>query len=365
LGKMLAQAGADWNLNLQVLDPTDECPASCCAQQIKGDFRDYESVVAFGRDKQLITIEIEDVNLQALRLLASQGVEIYPSPSSLEIIQDKGKQKSFYKEHGFPTSDFALVDTGEALDELLLGQTWNYPFVQKLRKTGYDGRGVQILKSSADRKNWFEHPSIIEEKINIDKEIAVLVARNKQGEVSSYDPVEMVFHPVANLLLYQECPANISTTLSDQARQLAENLISSMGVVGLLAVEFFIDHSGRLLINEVAPRPHNSGHHTIEASMTSQFQQHWRCILGLPLGSTETRDRSILLNLLGEPGFMGPARYEGMAACLSLTGVFIHLYGKKETKPFRKMGHITLLGQDPDLLRELAEEVKNKLKVIS
>ena len=365
LGKMLAQAGADWNLNLQVLDPSAECPASCCAHQITGDFRDYESVVAFGRDKQLITIEIEDVNLEALQLLADQGVEVYPSPSSLEIIQDKGKQKLFYKEHGFPTSDFALVETGQALDGLLQQKIWNYPFVQKLRKAGYDGRGVQILNNNLDRNNWFEHPSIIEERINIDKEIAVLVARNKQGEVTSYDPVEMVFHPVANLLLYQECPANISSSLSEQARHLAENLISALNVVGLLAVEFFIDHSGRLLINEVAPRPHNSGHHTIEASMTSQFQQHWRCILGLPLGSTESRDCSILLNLLGEPGFMGPARYEGMADCLSLPGVFIHLYGKKETKPFRKMGHITLLGQDPVRLRELAEEVKNKLKVIS
>lgn len=365
LGKMLAQAGADWNLDMQVLDPTPDCPAGCCAVQVKGDFRDYETVVAFGRNKHLITIEIEDVNLQALQFLSTLGKEVYPSPAALEIIQDKGRQKLFYKENGFATSNFWLVDSGASLDHLIREQSVKYPFVQKLRKAGYDGRGVQIIKSAEERKNWFESPSIIEEKINIDKEIAVVVARNKMGQVKSYEPVEMVFHPEANLLLYQESPANISSILSDQAKQMAENLISGLEVIGLLAVEFFIDHTGKLLINEVAPRPHNSGHHTIEANLTSQFQQHWRSILGLPLGSTESRGYSILLNLLGEPGYSGPARYEGMADCLALPGVFIHLYGKKETKPYRKMGHVTLLGQDPDRLKELAREVQNKLKVIS
>lgn len=365
LGKMLAQAGADWNLTMDVLDPAANCPASCCAHQVTGDFRDYNAVMAFGRNKELITIEIEDVNLQALVDLSGQGIQIYPSPVALELIQDKGLQKIFYRQHDFPTSEFTLVDSGSEMAKVLRNGTQPYPFVQKLRKAGYDGRGVQIIKSEADTIHQFDAPSVIEEKINIDKEIAVVAARNIKGEVVSYEPVEMIFHPEANLLLYQECPAAVSKERSDQARQMAEDLIKKMDVVGLLAVEFFIDRQGRLLINEVAPRPHNSGHHTIEASITSQYHQHWRCILGLPLGSTESRGSSILLNLLGEPGHSGPARYQGMDECLAIPGVYIHLYGKKETKPYRKMGHVTLVGNDPSELRKRAAEVRNKLKVIT
>jgi len=365
LGKMLAQAGADWNLNLEVLDPIPDCPASCCANQNIGDFRDYETVLAFGWNKSLITIEIEDVNLKALQYLVERNIEIYPSPAALGIIQDKGQQKLFYQNNGFPTSAFVLVNSRSEIDALIKGQKLTYPFVQKLTTAGYDGRGVQIIKNEADKVYLFDHPSVIEEKIIIDKEIAVLAARNKHGEVTSYEPVEMVFHPDANLLLYQECPASIPKELASLARQMACELIVKLGIVGLLAVEFFIDENGRLLVNEAAPRPHNSGHHTIEASLTSQFHQHWRCILGFPLGSTETRGYSILLNLLGEPGHTGPARYEGMDSSLAIAGTFIHLYGKKDTKPYRKMGHITLIGDDPALVRLNAKAVKNNLKVIT
>lgn len=365
LGKMLAQAGADWNLDLEVLDPIPTCPASSCAKQKLGDFRDYDTVVEFGLTKSLITIEIEDVNLAALEYISNQGIEVHPSPQVLKIIQDKGIQKQFYQTHGFPTSNFELFSNREEIIDGIEGKRLSYPFVQKLRTAGYDGKGVQIIKNQNDLGHLFDAPSVVEEKINISKEIAVLAARNTNGEVIAYDPVEMVFHPEANLLLYQECPASINDFIAKRAKELATQLIDQLKLTGLLAVEFFIDHAGNLLINEVAPRPHNSGHHTIEASLTSQFQQHWRCILGLPLGSPDLRASSILINLLGEPGFSGTAQYQGLESSLATTGVFIHLYGKKETKPYRKMGHITIIGEDMKELKLKAQEVQNNLKVIS
>lgn len=365
LGKMLAQAGADWNLNLHVLDPVQNCPAACCAKQTLGDFRDYEAVLLFGSDKKIITIEIEDVNTEALQVLSGKGIQIYPGPEALNMIKDKGSQKQFFKDHGIPSSGFRLTSSREEIENLVRENKIRMPFVQKLRTSGYDGRGVLIVNTAADLPLLLDGPSVIEEKIRVKSEIAVLSARNTLGEVATYEPVEMIFHPEANLLLYQESPGSVSPATASRARQIAADLVSSMKITGLLAVEFLIDDNDQVLVNEVAPRPHNSGHHTIEGNLTSQYHQHLRCILGLPLGPTRPTGHTILVNLLGEPGFSGPAKYQGIDSCLALPGVYVHLYGKRETRPWRKMGHVNILGQTREEVEERADWVRNHLKVIS
>jgi 5-(carboxyamino)imidazole ribonucleotide synthase len=365
LGKMMAQAAADWNLDLSILDPSPSAPASVCADLTLGDFRRYEDVLAFGLKQDLITIEIEDVSLEALKKLEQMGKKVYPSASSIELIQDKGLQKLFYQSHGLATADFLLAESKAEIIQWLKIKKISFPFVQKLRKAGYDGRGVQIIQHADDLKNIFEGPSVVESKVDLAKEIAVLAGRNWSGEVVTYDPVEMIFHPTANLLLYQECPSTLTQDQITHATQIAHTLIEKMDIVGLLAVEMFLDQEGKILINEVAPRPHNSGHHTIEACVTSQFQQHLRCILDLPLGKTHTLSPSILLNILGEPGFTGIALYQGIEKCLAIPGVHIHLYGKKETKPMRKMGHVTITGKDLDHIKQIAQTISQTLKVIA
>lgn len=365
LGKMLAQAGADWNLNLHVLDPVQNCPAACCAKQTLGDFRDYEAVLLFGSDKKIITIEIEDVNTEALQVLSGKGIQIYPGPEALNMIKDKGSQKQFFKDHDIPTSGFRLTSSREEIENLVRENKIRMPFVQKLRTSGYDGRGVLIVNTAADLPLLLDGPSVIEEKIRVKSEIAVLSARNTLGEVATYEPVEMIFHPEANLLLYQESPGSVSPATAGRARQIAADLVSSMKITGLLAVEFLIDDNDQVLVNEVAPRPHNSGHHTIEGNLTSQYHQHLRCILGLPLGPTRPTGHTILVNLLGEPGFSGPAKYQGIDSCLALPGVYVHLYGKRETRPWRKMGHVNILGRTREEVEERADWVRNHLKVIS
>lgn len=365
LGKMLAQAGADWNLDLSVLDPAPNAPASCCAKQVQGNFRDFHDVMKFGADKDLITVEIEDVNLDALYRLKALGKKVFPDPESLALIQDKGLQKLFYKENNFASADFDLADTIDEIHTLLRNKKTKFPFVQKLRKAGYDGRGVQIIKNEAELAKLFPEPSVIEHKVDIKKEIAVIAGRNPSGQVITYDPVEMIFHPTANLLLYQECPSGLNEMQQVKAKQIAAKLIAKMNIIGLLAVEMFLDQENTLLINEVAPRPHNSGHHTIETCITSQYHQHWRSVLNLPLGNTTAHCKSVLLNLLGENGYSGKAVYNGLNECLEIPGIYIHLYGKKETRPFRKMGHITLTGQNMNEIRSKAEIVTNTLKVIA
>ena len=365
LGKMLAQAAADWNLDITVLDPVRDAPASCCAKQVLGDFRNYDDVMAFGADKDVLTIEIEDVSLEALTRLEQMGKAVYPSPASLALIQDKGSQKQFYADHQLPTAPFKIIDNPSEVTGLIAGGAIQFPFVHKLRKAGYDGRGVQVINDPSQLNQLFQAHSVIEQKVAIRHEIAVLTSRNTLGEIKVYDPVDMIFHPTANLLLRQDSPANLDQTLLSKAMDLATRLIKQMDIVGLLAVEMFVDEADQILINEVAPRPHNSGHHTIEASITSQYHQHLRCILGLPLGATDSTGYSSLINLLGEPGHTGPAHYTGMAAALALPGVYIHLYGKKETKPFRKMGHVTIVGRDKITVSESELYLSQHLKVIT
>ena len=360
LGRMLIQDAIDLDIKVHCLDPTADAPCSNIAHGFSiGNFNDYQTVMDFGKDKDLLTIEIEHVNIQALKELEKNGVKVFPQSRIVELVQDKGAQKLFYQKHGIPTSDFILFENA-----LQLNNELGYDKkVQKLRRGGYDGRGVQVLNGKSDSHKIFDQPSVLEDLVDIDKELAVIVARNEKGEVVSYPVVDMEFNPEANLVEYLFSPAEISSDLEKRARDLAEKLIVQLDMVGLLAVELFLNKEGELLVNEIAPRPHNSGHHTIEANYTSQYAQHLRAILGLPLGSTSVVKPAAMINLLGEAGFQGSVKYEGLEQVLKIPGVYIHLYGKSETKPFRKMGHVTVLGNNQVELKEKAKNIKELIKV--
>ncbi len=361
LGLMLLQAAIDWNLNVKILDAADAPCAAIAPEFVEGSLQDYQSVYQFGQDVEVLTIEIEKVNVEALEALEREGKKVFPQPHVIRLIQDKRTQKQFYKDHGLPTADFILTedskDVCNHIDFL--------PAFHKLGRDGYDGKGVQRIASPADFEKAFDAPGLLEKAVDFEKELAVIVARNEKGEVATFPTVEMVFHPEANLVEYLFAPADISEEIEKQAEDLAKKTAQAIGIVGLLAVEMFLTKDGQVLINEVAPRPHNSGHHTIRANFTSQFEQHWRAILNLPLGDTTAYTPAAMVNLLGEEGHTGPAYYEGMDDVLSTHGIFPFLYGKKITKPFRKMGHITVTGSDLAKLKEKAEWVKGALKVIT
>lgn len=365
LGKMLCIAAADWHLNMYILDAEPSFPAGkLCHTFTTGSFNKYEDVVNFGIDKDVITIEIEHVNIEALQYLKSKGVRIHPDPDALAIIKDKGLQKLFYQEKGLPTASFELIKHKVEVLERLQDGRFSYPFVQKSRSEGYDGKGVAVIWSEDDLPLLLEGECLVESMVDIQKEIAVVVCRNENGEISAFTPVEMLFHPTANLVEFLLCPAQISQEMTHQAIELAKKTIEAFGICGLLAVELFLTTDDQWLINEVAPRPHNSGHHTIESCTTSQFQQHLRGILNMPLGSTEMKSTyGVMINLLGSEGHEGIPNYEGLEACLGLSGVHIHLYGKTITKPYRKMGHVTITGDDLAITLEKAEIVKQQLKV--
>lgn len=364
LGKMLCQAGSILGLNLFVMDKDESCPAyQVCPNFTFGDITSYDDVMAFGKDMDIITIEIENVNIEALDALHKQGKRVYPSPSSLNIIKDKGKQKMFYEGMGFPTSDFMVYKNKVEILNDLDGGLLTYPFVQKLRMDGYDGRGVKVISSVEDEL--FDTECIVENLVNIDKEIAVIVAINPSGHTATYPIVEMYFHPTANLVEYLYSPSSLSQEQQETAERLAVEVAQKLEIVGLLAVEMFVDKEGMILINEVAPRPHNSGHHTIEACLTSQFEMHLRAILDLPLGSTEQILPAVMINLLGEPGCIGNAIYENIETCLAIAGVKPHIYGKVKTMPYRKMGHVTVVDASLEMAIEKALDVKSKLRVIA
>ncbi len=359
LGRMLIQSGIDLNINFSVLDPDPQAPCHQLAPFTCGKLTDYQTVWDFGQDCDLLTIEIENVNTKALADLEKAGKKVFPQPSIVELIQDKRKQKQFFKEHHIPTADFLLVDGKQ---EILNHQSY-LPAVNKLAREGYDGRGVQMLRNKEDLSKAFDAPGLLEKLIDFEKEIAVIVSRNEAGEIASFPAVEMVFHPEANLVEYLFSPAQLNKAVARQAKEIATHVIQSLGLVGLLGVEMFVTKDGQVLVNEVAPRPHNSGHQTIEANVTSQYEQHLRAILGLPPGDTSCTAPSAMVNILGEEGFTGLARYEGLNEVLSLSGVHVHLYGKKQTKPFRKMGHVTLVDADLESLKKKANFVKQTLKV--
>lgn len=362
LGKMLAMAAAPWDLTLHMLDPTANAPSShLCTKFVQGDFRDKQTVLDFGADCDLITIEIEQVNVEALEELEAAGKQVHPCPRALRIIQDKGLQKAFFTEQGLPTSDYTLYEGPDDVAKADL----SFPCVQKVRTEGYDGRGVKMLRSPSDLNDLLPGPCLVEDAVDVKIEIAVIAVKNPSGQVVCFDPVEMSFHPEANLVEFLAAPARISPELSQQAKALAEKTIRAFDLCGVLAVELFVNQEGELLLNEVAPRPHNSGHHSIEACVSSQYQQHLRGILDLPLGDCALRQPAVMLNILGEEGKSGPVVYEGVEEVLNTPGAHLHLYGKHETRPFRKMGHLTVCHDDLETAISLAKALQIKFKATS
>lgn len=366
LGKMLVLAASNWDVKTYVMDKDDHCPAAfACTKFVQGDNLNYDDVLRFGKMVDMITFEIESINIEALQTLKAMGKRINPDPDVLATIQDKGAQKEFYRKNQIPTSLFNLfTDKQEILQALDKGDL-QYPFVQKLRRGGYDGRGVAIIRSNEQLELLLEGPSIVEDMVGVEKEISVIAARNAMGEIRCHPAVEMEFNDTANLVERLVCPATIDESIENEARMIAGNIAESLDLNGIIAVEFFIDNQGKLLVNESAPRPHNSGHHTIESNITSQFEQLLRAIFNFPLGSTQMKLPSVMINLLGEPGHDGKVAYEGLTDSMKIEGVKIHLYGKKVTQPFRKMGHVTVMDSSIEEAKTKAEQVKNLLKIKS
>ena len=362
LGRMLIQACTNFDLHSSVLDKDPNAPCSLLASSFKpGDITDFDTVYAFGKTVDMLTIEIENVNVEALKKLEQEGLTVYPQPAIIDIIKDKRRQKMFYREHGIPTADFVLVDNREAIK-----QHMDFlPAFNKLGTGGYDGGGVQRIRNEEDIDKGFDAPGLLETLVDFACEISVIAARNSKGEVSVFPAVECVFHPEHNLVDYLFAPSEVSAEIEEKAESIARQVIASFGLVGLLAVEMFVTRDGEVLVNEVAPRPHNSGHQTINANITSQYEQHLRAILGLPLGATDIILPSAMVNLLGEAGYTGSAKYERLDDLLAIEGASIFLYGKKETRPQRKMGHVTIVDQNADELKRKVEEVKKVIKVIS
>jgi 5-(carboxyamino)imidazole ribonucleotide synthase len=362
LGRMLLPPAIDLDIKLSILDPDPQAPCSQIAHAFSiGDFNDAQTVIRFGENLDVVTVEIEHVSIAGLRTLESKGIKVFPQPDVLETIQDKGLQKNFYRDHNIPTAPFVLIDhPGD-----LKNHRDKLPFAQKLRKGGYDGRGVQIIRTEADLSKAFDAPSVLESFVDFEKEISVIAARNADGEIKTFPAVELYFNPEANLVELLFAPADISAEAEAKASEIARKTIEAYGLVGILAVELFLLKNGDILVNEVAPRPHNSGHQTIEANVTSQYAQHLRAILGLPLGDTEIIRPSAMVNLLGAPGHTGPVRYEGLEEALSISGVYVHLYGKALTKPFRKMGHVTITADTAEEAREKAMKIKELIQVKS
>ncbi|MFT4739500.1 MAG: 5-(carboxyamino)imidazole ribonucleotide synthase [Marivirga sp.] len=360
LGRMLHQSAINLNIDLYMMDSSSDAPcASLIHNYTIGDLEDFDDVYKFGKQCEILTIEIEKVNIEALKLLQSEGVKVFPQPEVIEIIQDKRTQKQFYLDHHIPTAAFVLTERKEDI----MNHLDMLPAVHKIGKGGYDGRGVQMVKEATDIEKAFNAPSLLEKMIPFEKEIAVIVARNESGETSAFPPVEMVFHPEHNLVEYLLSPAIVSKEQMVRAENLAMEVIEKLEMVGILAVEMFLLGNGELLVNEVAPRPHNSGHQSIEGNFTSQYDQHLRTILNLPLGDTRIKITSAMVNILGEEGFNGEAEYEGLSDVLAISGTHVHLYGKKVTKPFRKMGHVTITDPNLESLRKKIGQVKALLKV--
>jgi 5-(carboxyamino)imidazole ribonucleotide synthase len=362
LGRMLLQAAANYPVQTYVMENDPECPAAhLCHEFYRGDIRNYDDVYRFGKQMDGITIEIESVNVEALEKLESEGVKIFPKPSALRIIRDKILQKQFYKEHDIPSAAFRIT---EKRDDLRKFSDF-LPAVQKLASGGYDGRGVQILEGDKDIHRGFDAPSVLEKKVDIHKEISQIVAINGAGQTALYPPVEMIFNPVLNQLDYQLSPAEIPQQTTWRIEAIAMKVVKDLKTPGIFAVEFFIDKNGDVLVNETAPRVHNSGHHTIEANFCSQFDMLWRIMLGYPLGNPKHIMHAAIVNLTGCDGYSGEASYEGIDDILKMENVFLHLYGKKETRPGRKMGHATILSPEKSDLVFKAKSIKQKLRITS
>lgn len=366
LGKMLLYETRKYDIQTWVMDPDEQAPCKISANVfIQGDLMDFNKVLDFGRNVDILTFEIEGVNIEALKQLEEEGIKVFPSSQTLEKIQDKSIQKEFFRENKIPTSPFLKYSSKDSLLKALNNKEISVPFVWKSNIGGYDGRGVKMISAEKDLQDISEGPCIAEDLVQFKNELAVIVARTPDGEVETFPVVEMEFHPTANQVEYVICPARISDKIAENARKIAENVSKAFEHVGLLAVEMFLTQDDDILVNEVAPRPHNSGHYSIEASFTNQFEQHLRAVLNLPLGSTESKLAGIMVNLSGEEGYTGPVLYENIEKIMKIPGVTPHIYGKKLTRPFRKMGHVTIVNKDINEARKLAEVVKNTIKVKS
>lgn len=362
LGRMIIQEAISYNIDVHVLDGDPNAPCKSVAATFQaGSITDYDTVLRFGQDKDVLTVEIENVSIEALEELEKQGKKVFPQPHVLRIIKDKGLQKQFYTDNGLPTAPFILVSD---LNELKQNIGF-LPAANKLRTGGYDGKGVVLINSREDIENGFDAPGVLEKLIPFSKELSVIVARNENRETVAYPVVECEFNPQLNLVEFLFAPADVSPEIQERAKKIAVDVINKLDMIGILAVEFFLLDSGELLINEIAPRPHNSGHHTIECNYTSQFEQHLRAVLNFPLGSTDIILPGVMINLLGEAGYTGKATFEGMEEAMKQKGVYIHLYGKNETKPFRKMGHVTIALPEIEKAKQIAKKLIDSIKVIS
>ena len=362
LGRMLIQQAVNYNVTVKVLDPDREAPCKkLCDEFVVGSLGDYETVYNFGKKVDLLTIEIEKVNVDALEQLEKEGVLVYPQSRVIRLIQDKGLQKQFFKENDIPTAEFQVISSPQQLRESHIP----FPYMQKLRRDGYDGRGVYKVVDESYLPNAFTEPSLIERLIDFEKEVSVIVARSESGEVKAFPMVEMEFNPQANLVEFLIAPSTLPFSIHQDAELIAIKIAETLKIVGILAVEMFLDKHGKILVNELAPRPHNSGHQTIEGNVVSQFEQHLRAIFNQPLGDTACLNNAIMVNILGEPGHEGPAVYQGIEKILKCAGVYVHLYGKALTKPFRKMGHVTIVDADREKAIEKARYVQETLKVVS
>ena len=366
LGKMLLFDTRKFDIQTYVLDPSEEAPCKiACNNFFQGDLMDFETVYNFGKQVDVLTFEIELVNLEALEKLENEGKKVYPSPKTLKLIQNKGIQKAFYIENNIPTAPSKTFNNLKKLVVEIVESKLQMPFVWKCTEFGYDGNGVKIIRTLQDVENLPNVECIAEEMVEFKNELAVIVCRSPSGEIKTYPVVEMEFHPEANQVEYVICPARIDDKVAAKARAIALDVSEKFNHVGLLAVEMFQTYDDEILVNEVAPRPHNSGHYSIEASYTSQFENHLRAILDLPLGNTDSKVTGIMVNLVGEEGFSGDVVYENIEKILGWNGVTPHIYGKKQTRPFRKMGHVTIVNEDINKAREIAEDVKNTIRVIS
>lgn len=359
LGRMFIENALRYDANISIIDPAGNAPCkNIVANFSQNSYKDYDAIVQFGKDLDIITIEIEHVNTEALAALEKMGKKVIPSSKSIEIIKDKGLQKQFYKENDIASSDFVLIKDKKDIQNYL-----NFlPAFQKSRTEGYDGKGVVFLKDETDLHKAFDVPSILEKAVAIEKELSVIVVKNEAGQISVFPTVELVFDPVYNLVDYLISPAHISAMQDETAKELAMKVCNALDSAGIFAVELFLDTQGNILVNETAPRTHNSGHHTIESCASSQFDQQLRALLNLPLGNSSLRKKAAMVNIVGEENYDGKVLYEGLSEILALPDVYIHLYGKETTKPGRKMGHITILGEDLESIAEKINFIKKNFK---
>jgi len=366
LGRMLLAETQKFDIHTAVLESNKNAPcAAICNEFVVGNLLDFDAVYNFGKKVDLLTIEIENINLDALDRLEAEGLKIFPKPKDLRIIQSKAIQKKFYLNHQIPTAAFHHFEYFKELKQSYKNKSITFPFVWKAARFGYDGNGVKVVRNIEDLNSLPNEECITEELIPFKNELAVIVARNEDGETKTYPVVEMEFHPEANQVEYVICPARIDSKIAKKAREVALKVVNDLDFIGLLAVEMFQTKEDEILVNEVAPRPHNSGHYSIEASYTNQFEQHLRSVLNLPLGSTTSKVAGIMVNLVGEEGFSGQVIYQNIEKIIKIEGVTPHIYGKKETRPFRKMGHVTIVNSDIDVARKIAQKVKETIRVIS